>query len=222
MTPPGAPPPLSRLARLPVFYGWVIVAAAFVTMAIGVNARTAFSLLFPPILSEFGWDRGVVAGVFSFGFFVSAFISPFIGRLLDTHGPRLVVEIGAVVLAVGLALATMAHESWQLYLTLGVLAGAGGNLLGYGVQSQFIPNWFVRRRGLAIGLAFSGVGLGSVVLLPWLQGFILRAGWRAACWTLAIMVIVVLVPLNLLLRRRPEDIGVEPDGESACDRRTAG
>src|SRR3954452_16320500 len=92
----------SRLARLPVFYGWVIVAAAFVTMAIGVNARTAFSLLFTPILSESGGARGVVPGVFYFGFFVSAFISPFIGRLLDTHGPRLVIEIGAVVLAVGL------------------------------------------------------------------------------------------------------------------------
>ena len=78
----------SRLARLPVFYGWIIVAAAFVTMAIGVNARTAFSLLFPPILDEFGWDRGVVAGVFSFGFFVSAFVAPFVGRLMDRRGPR--------------------------------------------------------------------------------------------------------------------------------------
>src|SRR5882757_2629001 len=127
MTKPDSPSPISPLARLPIFYGWVIIAAAFITMAIGVNARTAFSLLFPPILAEYGWDRGVVAGVFSFGFFVSAFISPFIGRLLDTHGPRLVVEIGAVVLALGLALATVSSEPWQLYLTLGVLAGAGGN-----------------------------------------------------------------------------------------------
>ena len=82
MTPP-ASPPSSPLARLPVFYGWVIVAAAFITMAVSVNARTAFSLLFPPILHEFGWDRSVVAGVFSFGFLVSAIISPFVGRLLD-------------------------------------------------------------------------------------------------------------------------------------------
>ena len=78
----------SRLARLPIFYGWIIVAAAFVTMAVGVNARTSFSLLFPPILTEFGWDRGVVAGVFSFGFFVSAFLSPFVGRLMDRKDGR--------------------------------------------------------------------------------------------------------------------------------------
>ena len=186
-------------------------------MGVSVNARTAFSLLFPPILGEFGWDRGVVAGAFSFGFLVSAFISPFVGRLLDLHGPRIVIEVGAVLLALGMALATISREPWQLYLTLGVLVGGGGNFLGYGVQSQFIPNWFVRRRGLAIGIAFSGVGVGSIVLLPWLQLLIARDGWRTACWTLAIMVIVLLMPLNLLLRQRPEDIGLRPDGDSASE-----
>ncbi|MBI3301910.1 MAG: hypothetical protein HYZ72_07520, partial [Deltaproteobacteria bacterium] len=68
--PPQTPPPRSspRLARLPFFYGWVVVAVAFVTMGIGVNMRTAFSLLFPPILAEFGWDRGRTAAAFSLGF----------------------------------------------------------------------------------------------------------------------------------------------------------
>jgi len=60
--------------RLPFFYGWVVVAVVFVTMGVGVNARTAFSLLFPPILQEFGWDRAITAGAFSFGFMVSAFL----------------------------------------------------------------------------------------------------------------------------------------------------
>ena len=68
--------PRSLYARLPVFYGWVIVAVVFVTMGIAVNARTAFSLLFPPILDEFGWERGMTAGAFSFGFIVSAALSP--------------------------------------------------------------------------------------------------------------------------------------------------
>ena len=207
----------SRLARLPIFYGWIIVAAAFVTMAVGVNARTAFSLLFPPILTEFGWDRGVVAGVFSFGFFVSAFLSPFVGRLMDRKGRASWSRSAPILLAIGLALAPLAREPWQLYLTLGMLVGAGGNLLGYGVQSQFIPNWFVRRRGLAIGIAFSGVGIGSIVLLPWLQHVIARDGWRSACWLLALITLVVVVPLNLLLRRRPQEIGLHPDGDAAPD-----
>jgi hypothetical protein len=69
--------------RPPLFYGWVLVAVAFVTMAVGVNARTAFSLLFPAILDEFGWDRGMTAGAFSFGFLVSALVTPCIGWLMD-------------------------------------------------------------------------------------------------------------------------------------------
>src|ERR1700687_5862555 len=124
--------------RLPFFYGWVLVAIAFVTMAVGVNARTAFSLLFPPILDEFGWDRGVTAGIFSFGFLISALITPFVGRLIDQPGPALTV-------------------------------------------------------------ASSGVGVGSVTLLPWLQSAIESGGWRAACWTLGLLVFVLLAPLNLLL-----------------------
>ena len=208
-------PPPSRLARLPVFYGWIIVAAAFVTMALGVNARTGFSLLFPPILDEYGWDRGIVAGIFSFGFFISALVAPFVGRMVDSKGPRLVVLTGVAVIVAGLSLATLAREAWHFYATLGVLVGIGGNLLGYGVQSVFLPNWFVRRRGLAIGIAFSGVGIGSIVLLPWMQIVIARDGWRFACLALALITAVLLFPLNLLLRRRPQDIGLYPDGDAA-------
>jgi MFS family permease len=184
-------------------------------MAVGVNARTAFSLLFPPILAENGWDRGVVAGVFSFGFLTSAVMSPFVGRMIDRQGPRLVIEIGAIVLTLGLSLATLAREPWQFYLTLGTLVGIGGNFLGYGVQSVILPNWFVRRRGLAIGIAFSGVGIGSIVLLPVMQVVIAREGWRAACIGLAIIAVVLLCPLNLLLRKRPQEIGLHPDGDPA-------
>src|ERR1700753_1204249 len=100
--------------RLPFFYGWIIIAVTFVTMAIGVNARTAFSLLFPPILDEFGWDRGVTAGAFSFGFIVSAALSPSLGRLRDKSGRRVVNEIGVVLIGAGLMLATLVHEPWQL------------------------------------------------------------------------------------------------------------
>src|SRR3989304_1266659 len=92
--------------RLPFFYGWVVVAVVFVTMGVGVNARTAFSLLFPPILDEFGWGRGGTGGAFSFGFLVSAVLSPTLGRLMDRRGPRVVMELGAGLMAAGLVLAT--------------------------------------------------------------------------------------------------------------------
>jgi MFS family permease len=198
--------------RIPFFYGWLVVAVTFVTMAIGVNVRTAFSLFFPPILSEFGWERGVTAGAFSFGFFVSAFVSPLIGRLMDRAGPRAVVLFGVGSMGAGLLLAPLTQQPWHLYVTIGVMVGAGSNCLGYYGQSLFLPNWFVRRRGLAIGIAFAGVGIGSVTLLPWVQYAIERAGWRAACTTMGFLVLIVLAPINLLLRKRPEDIGLRPDG----------
>jgi MFS family permease len=134
--------------RLPFFYGWIIIAVTFVTMAIGVNARTAFSLFFPPIIGEFGWERGITAGAFSFGFVVSAIVSPLIGRLMDRLGPRAVMELGVALIAGGLLLAPLTKQPWHLYLTIGVLVGAGSVCLGYSGQSLFLPNWFNRRRGL--------------------------------------------------------------------------
>ena len=212
----------STAPRLPFFYGWVIVAVAFVTMGVGVNARTAFSLLFPPILDEFGWERGMTSGAFSFGFLVSAVLSPLVGRLMDRRGPRVVIEMGVGLMVAGLMLAPLVRQPWHLYATLGVLVGGGANCLGYTGQSLFLPNWFVRRRGLAMSVAFSGVGVGSIIVLPWLQDLIGRAGWRTACWTLGILVLALLAPLNLLLKRRPEDLGLAPDGERAGHTSAAG
>jgi MFS family permease len=191
-------------------------------MGVGVNARTAFSLFFPPILDEFGWERGLTAGAFSFGFLVSAVLSPFVGRLMDRRGPRVVIELGVGCMAAGLLLAPLMRQPWHLYTTLGVLVGGGVNCLGYSGQSLFLPNWFVRRRGLAMSVAFSGVGVGSIILLPWLQALIGRAGWRAACWALGLLALTLLAPLNLLLQQRPEDLGLAPDGDGSGPARTAG
>jgi MFS family permease len=203
------------MRRLPFFYGWIIIVVTFVTMAIGVNARTAFSLFFPPIIDEFGWERGVTAGAFSFGFVVSAAVAPLIGRMMDRFGPRGVMELGVALMAAGLLLAPLTTQPWHLYLTIGVLVGAGSICLGYSGQSLFLPNWFNRRRGLAMGIGFAGVGIGSVTLLPWVQHMIEQTGWRTACTAMGLLVLIALAPINLLLRKRPEDIGLLPDGDAA-------
>jgi MFS family permease len=199
--------------RLPFYYGWVIIAVAFVTMAIAVTARTSFSLLMPPLVDEFGWDRGLAAGAFSFGFLVSALISPVSGRVMDRRGPRLVIECGVVCVTLGFFLAPFMTNAWHLYLTLGVAVGAGANLMSFTAHSQFLPNWFVRRRGLALSIAFAGVGVGAITLLPWLQSIIAHDSWRASCWAMGLIVLLVLGPLNLLVRRGPESLGLLPDGE---------
>ena len=114
----GASDPL----QLPFFYGWILVAVAFVTVGLGVNARTDFSLFFPPIVDEFGWERGLTAGAFAFGFLVSAALSPFIGRLMDRYGIRLIIETGVGLMGSGLLLASLVRQPWHLYVTLGVLS----------------------------------------------------------------------------------------------------
>jgi MFS family permease len=125
--------------------------------------------------------------------------------------------MGVGMTAAGLLLATVTSQPWQLYGSLGVLVGGGTTCLGFSGQSLYLPNWFVRRRGLAMSLAFSGVGAGSIVLLPWAQSLIAQHGWRAACWAMAGLMIAVVAPLNLLVRGRPSALGLQPDGDAASE-----
>lgn len=201
--------------RTPFYYGWIVVAVAFATMAIGVNSRTAFSLLFAPIVDEFGWERAIVAGAFSFGFLISGALSPVLGRMMDARGPRVVIEFGILLMTAGLLLAPLTTQPWHLYVTLGVLVGGGSVCLSFTGQSLYLPNWFVRRRGLAMSVAFSGVGVGSILLLPAFQTWIGAYGWRTACVVLGVLLFLALAPLNLFVARKPSDLGLEPDGDAA-------
>src|SRR4029077_13069511 len=106
-----------------------------------------------------------------------------------------VMLVGVALMGGGLLLAPLTHEPWHLYLTIGVMVGSGSVCLGYSGQSLFLPNWFVRTRGLAIGIAFAGVGIGSVTLLPWVQSLIIGTGWRHACWALGLLILLVLAPI---------------------------
>src|SRR5262245_54494390 len=212
----GGPARPTGLQRVPIYYGWILVATAFVTMGIMVNARTAFSLFFPAILDEFGWSRALTAATFTTGLLASNVVTPFMGVMMDRFGPRVVFPIGLGLTSVGLALATRASAPWQIHLTLGVLVAGGTVFVSYMGQSLLLPRWFARQRGLALGIAFSGVGVGSVVLLPWVQRLVESIGWRGACWTLAALILLIVLPLNLLLpRRRPEELGLRPDGDEA-------
>src|SRR3989442_7695209 len=133
-------------------------------MGVGVNARTAFSLLFPPILDEFGWERGVTAGAFSFGFLVSAALSPFLGRLMDRRGPRVVMEMGVGLMAAGLMLATLVRQPRHLYATLGVLVRGGSLCLSYTGQALFLPHLLVRPRGFGVRVRLSRARGRSLIL----------------------------------------------------------
>ena len=202
------------IKRLPFYYGWVVIAVAFVTMAIGVNARTSFSLLFPAIVDEFGWDRGTTAAIFSIGFMVSTGMTPLLGQLMDRYGPRLTIPLGAVFVSAGMYTATLSSEIWHFYLSLGVMVVGTSIFISYIGHTMFLPNWFERKRGLAVGIAFAGVGAGSMALFPWMQATIDSEGWRTACIVIAAVSLFVLVPLGFIFQRRhPSDLGLLPDGD---------
>jgi len=208
------PRPASRL-----YYGWVVVAVAFVTMAIAINLRTSFSIFFVYLIEEFRWGRGVTALAFSLNMLMYTVISPAIGWLLDRLGPRLVLPLAAAALSVGMAGSGLIDELWQFYLFQGLLVGMSTGGLGYTAHSVFLPNWFVRQRGLAIGLAFSGVGVGALLILPGIQWLISVAGWRWSYVLLGVLALIVLAPLNDRFQRRgPEEFGLLPDGDRAASR----
>ncbi|WP_025897945.1 MFS transporter [Sneathiella glossodoripedis] len=203
------------LARSPVYYGWVVVAIVFVTMGIGVNARTAFSLLYPAIINEFQWDRATTAATFTVGFVFAGAISPLLGRLMDKFDSRYLISLSAVCVSLGMVLSTYAYAAWHIYLTLGLLVIGAGVMMTYVGHAMFLPTWFEKHRGLAVGLAFSGVGVGSIVLMPVIQGMILQEGWRYACWFIAIIILLIVLPLNLVFQRKsPAALGLLPDGAS--------
>ena len=213
----GSPPISTRF-----YYGWIVVVIAFVTLGIAVNARTAFSLLYPPILDEFGWERGLTAAIFSIGFIASTASVPFIGMLMDRYGPRFVLPVSAIAVATGFLLSTVVATPVGFYLSLGLLAIGAGMPMTYIGHSMFLPNWFVRRRGLALGISFSGVGVIGLFLFPALQALIVSMGWRAACIALAAACVLILIPLNLVLQRgRPEEIGLEAGGAGAVEASTS-
>lgn len=206
--------PGALAARLPFYYGWVVVAVGFVTLGMGASVRSIFSLLFPPVIAEFGWERGLTASVFSVGFIVAALSFPLLGVWIDRYGPQRVLPLGALAVAAGLMLTTIAETPLHFYLTLGVLVIGGSTSFAYNGHFVFLPSWFERRRGLAIGITCSGAGLISVVLFPWLQRMIDGGGWRMGCYLMAVVLVVIVAPLNYALqRRRPEDLGLVADGQ---------
>src|SRR5215468_10168075 len=105
-----------------LYYGWIVVATSFITMAIVSPAWFSFPLFYPPILAEFGWTRAATAGAYSLNLLIGAIVSPFVGHLIDRFGPRSVMPAGVIVFAIGLAGSSQIHALWQLYVGFGVFA----------------------------------------------------------------------------------------------------
>lgn len=195
------------------FYGWIIVGVTFlIGMTESGAVQNILSVFMKPMIAEFGWSRTAVSGSIAFGSICAGILSPFVGPLLDRHGPKMVAFWSILVMSAGLVSMALITRIWQLYLFFGL-----GRMIAVGVLSMVITvtvsNWFVRQRGRAMGVTWLGPRVGSVILPALLQFIILSLGWRMAWGVLGMLVFLISgIPAWLFLRRRPEDVGLLPDG----------
>jgi MFS family permease len=205
-------------ARIPFYYGWVVVASVFLVQAVGYGVYYSFTVFFVAMLEEFGWSRAATAGVFSVYLLVIGFGGILSGRLIDRFGPSRVVPVGGMMIVLGLVASSRLSQLWEYYLYFGLICGVGLALAGWVPCVAVVGNWFLARRGLAIGIASAGIGLGIVVIVPLSQWLISEYGWRSAYLILAVVALVGIAPQAALLQvGRPEDIGMKPDGPAPAE-----
>ncbi len=195
-----------------IFYGWWIVFIVFLSDVIQGSSVYAFPIFYKPMAAALGWSRTTVALAPTLRSFMNAFIAPFIGRLVDIRGPRLIMLVGAVLIGgVSMAMAGI-REIWQYFLVYSVIGSvalvAEGNL----VTQSTVSKWFIRKRGRATAFTTLGVSLGGLLFTPVGAFIVVQYGWRTGWVVLAIMAWVFLVPGALFMRRQPEDYGLLPDG----------
>ena len=196
-------------SRTGVFYGWVIVAAGCVILSLGAGSEYTFGIFFTELCDDLGWTRTTVSGAFSLFMVVHALTYSVAGRLNDRYGPRLMVMISTVVLAVGFSLMSTINALWQLYVFYGIFTGVGMSF-SYVPITSTIPRWFTVKRGLALGITLAGGGIGILAAAPLAQYLIFHFGWRTSYLIIAALIFAIALPLSFLLTLNPSEKGLLP------------
>jgi MFS family permease len=196
-----------------VFYGWVVVAAAFAVTFVGFGSAYTFSAFVESLQRDFAASRGSVSLVFSLAGFLYFGMGIVSGPLADRWGSRTLCLIGMLLIGLGLCAASLAR-------TLGEVYWAYGIGIGVGVGCSYVPalgavqRWFLKHRGFASGIAVSGIGVGTLVMPPLASLLIRTLGWRHAYLGLGLVATVVGAGMALFIENDPRDRGLSPDGDS--------
>lgn len=211
---------VSSLSKLTgrVFYGWWMLAAVFVLLALsGGSYFFGFSVFFNAILEEFGWDRATTALAFSIASLEGGLESLIIGPLVDKYGPRKIILVGIVLLGIGFFALSRINSIFTFYLVYMLLLGLGSNSANGVAPLAAIANWFIKRRTIAFGFLSAGYSVGGGVMVPLLGLLVESFGWRAAAVILCAIMFLAGIPLAMTVRHKPEQYGYNPDGMSDED-----
>jgi MFS family permease len=195
--------------RSGIFYGWIIVAVAAVGTCTGFGIIYSFSVFFRTWIDEFGSSRAVLSGIFSVAFIIYGLASIAMGWFSDRYGPRKVIAIGGTIMAAGCMLTAFCHHTGVLYLTWGLAVGIGVGTC-YAPTAATVGKWFVHRKGMAMGILVSGLGMGTLVFSPLSERLIQSFGWRVAIFILGVIALTVFITEALVIRGNPRDMGLEP------------
>jgi MFS family permease len=195
------------------FHGWWIVSVTAVLYGYGAGVNFyGFGVFFNPMREEFGWSRAATAGVFSLSRLEGAPLGPIIGWLIDRIGSRRMMVAGLSLTGLGFISMYFIQSLWMFYVIYGVFIATGFSMGFFQASQAIVANWFFRKRAQALSYLAVGGGLGGAALVPALGAFMGMAGWRWTAVAVGLLMWVVGIPLAMILRNRPEDMGQVPDG----------
>jgi len=191
------------------FYGYIVVGAALLIMAIMWGAYNSFGIFFKPVLTDFNWTRAIISGALSLSWIVQGLLGIVMGRLTDRFGPRVVLTISGLLVGLGYLLMSQVGAVWQLYLFYGVIIGAGMGGSWVPIVST-VARWFAKRRNLMTGIVLSGVSIGTLIGAPVASRLISAYDWRMSYIVVGGIVLVVGVLAAQFLRRDPTQANQGP------------